>query len=84
MINKLLFVSFSLQILFFLLFFSTLLAKIPEPFASAIILLIASMGLIVALISVIKGQTLRLAIIVLRISLLIFLMFVFAMFLSEM
>lgn len=84
MINRLLLVSFSFQILFFLLFFSTLLSKIPEPFMSVIILLIASMGLIVAIISVIKGQTSRLAPVVLGISFLIFIMFVFAMLLSGM
>ena len=84
MINNFLLVSFSLQVLFFLLFFSTLLARIPEPFATIISFLIACMGLITSIISVIKGQTSKLAMMVIGASLLMFLMLVFAMFLSGM
>lgn len=84
MINKFLLISLSLQILFFLLFFSTILARLPEPVPSIISLLIACMGLITSIISIIKGQTSKLAFIVLGASFLIFLMFVFAMLLSGM
>ena len=84
MVNKFLLISLSLQILFFLLFFSTILARLPEPVPSIISLLIACMGLITSIISIIKGQTSKLAFIVLGASLLMFLMFVFAMLLSGM
>lgn len=84
MINKFLLISLSLQILFFLLFFSTLLARLPEPVPSIISLLIACMGLITSIISIIKGQTSKLAFIVLGASFILFLMFVFAMLLSGM
>jgi len=84
MINKFLLISLSLQILFFLLFFSTILARLPEPVPSIISLLIACMGLITSIISIIKGQTSKLAFIVLGASFLIFLMFVFAKLLSGM
>lgn len=84
MINKFLLISLSLQILFFLLFFSTILARLPEPVPSIISLLIACMGLITSIISIIKGQTSKLAFIVLGASFILFLMFVFAMLLSGM
>ena len=84
MINKFLLISLSLQILFFLLFFSTILARLPEPVPTIISLLIACIGLITSIISIIKGQTSKLAFIVLGASFLIFLMFVFAILLSGM
>jgi len=82
--NNLLLISFSLQILFFLLFLSTLLARLPEPFPSVISVFIACVGLFTSVISIIKGQTSKLAMTVFGASFLIFLMFVFAMFLSGM
>ncbi len=84
MINKFLLISLSLQILYFLLFFSTILARLPEPVPSIISLLIAFMGLITSIISIFKDQTSKLAFIVLGTSFLIFLMYVFAMLLSGM
>jgi len=84
MINKALLISLSLQILFFLLFFSSALARLPEPIPTVFSLLIALIGLIVSVISIIKGNRFKLAITVLGISLLIFLMVVFAILLSGM
>lgn len=84
MIDKALLISFSLQILFFLLFFSTALARLPEPIPTGFSFLIAFIGLIVSVISIIKGNRFKFALTVLGISLLIFLMVVYAIFLSGM
>ncbi|MEH7235637.1 hypothetical protein [Bacillus sp. JJ1562] len=84
MINKVLLIALLLQNLFFLLFFSTALARIPEPTPSIFSLGTAGYGLVAAFYTIKKGKNLIPAAVVLLISLIVIFMTLFAIMLARM